>query len=512
MVTLAWSVLASAASVSHASPVPSGDRAGDRAIDPNFFCPAELIPNDLCTGPCTSGFVRAVEVDGVRHVVWTIESAFTSFYVASSTREGEWLVEVMPIPEATAPVQITSLAIEGDLLAMGRNTRVHLFRLVDQVWLHEATLASTLTFYGRSLALSRDADGTERLVVGAGSGSGSYGGTPGKVFLYRLDRDESGGSSWTEEQVIDAPRALLIPSRFGSAVAMGLSTLVVAAPQGPLLNPNGLSQLSAYTRNDTRWEYEGQIAVPAWFAPTSARRLALRGDTLAMTNGEIAQETTRVATFVHRAGVWTLAAMLQSEGAGVAFGHDLVFADSPSGLLLAAAVDRIYDPPVLTSAWLYRLNDGIPTESIRLRHPAPLAGNHSAKSVGLFGGPEPVAVIYGRTAAADALRVVRTINIDCDGDGIGDSCAFSDEPALDCDSSGVPDSCEIAEGLLVDRNGNGVPDICQPTPDLNGDGIVDGADLGILLANWGGSGVGDLSHNGIVNGVDLGLLLAAWSE
>ncbi len=48
--------------------------------------------------------------------------------------------------------------------------------------------------------------------------------------------------------------------------------------------------------------------------------------------------------------------------------------------------------------------------------------------------------------------------------------------------------------------------------DLNGDGIVDGADLGLLLAAWGsGDPVADLSGDGTVDGADLGLLLSAWS-
>lgn len=47
--------------------------------------------------------------------------------------------------------------------------------------------------------------------------------------------------------------------------------------------------------------------------------------------------------------------------------------------------------------------------------------------------------------------------------------------------------------------------------DLNGDGVVDGADLGLLLGNWGGSGLGDLNGDGVVDGGDLGALLAAWT-
>lgn len=47
--------------------------------------------------------------------------------------------------------------------------------------------------------------------------------------------------------------------------------------------------------------------------------------------------------------------------------------------------------------------------------------------------------------------------------------------------------------------------------DLDCDGAVDGADLGLLLAAWGLAGPGDLDGNGVVDGADLGLLLAAWA-
>lgn len=59
-------------------------------------------------------------------------------------------------------------------------------------------------------------------------------------------------------------------------------------------------------------------------------------------------------------------------------------------------------------------------------------------------------------------------------------------------------------------------------PDLDHDGDVDGADLGILLSRWGYSagellfgteplaGIADLDCDGSVGGGDLGILLAAW--
>lgn len=52
------------------------------------------------------------------------------------------------------------------------------------------------------------------------------------------------------------------------------------------------------------------------------------------------------------------------------------------------------------------------------------------------------------------------------------------------------------------------------TLDLDGDRVVDGTDLGVLLGEFGsrgdGGGIGDLNRDGMVNGADLGLLLGGW--
>jgi hypothetical protein len=46
--------------------------------------------------------------------------------------------------------------------------------------------------------------------------------------------------------------------------------------------------------------------------------------------------------------------------------------------------------------------------------------------------------------------------------------------------------------------------------DLNGDRVVGGSDLGLLLGAWGGSGFGDIDGDGVVGGSDLGRLLGDW--
>ncbi len=71
-----------------------------------------------------------------------------------------------------------------------------------------------------------------------------------------------------------------------------------------------------------------------------------------------------------------------------------------------------------------------------------------------------------------------------------------------------------AQTTCADTNGNGGADACRAggiPGDLNGDGHIDGADLGILLTQWGGPGSGDLNDDGIVDGADLGELLAGWT-
>lgn len=73
----------------------------------------------------------------------------------------------------------------------------------------------------------------------------------------------------------------------------------------------------------------------------------------------------------------------------------------------------------------------------------------------------------------------------------------------------------MLESLLVDASINATlvataTPLCAPA-DLDCNGVVDGADLGLLLAAWGTPGPGDLNGDGVVDGADLGLLLASWS-
>ncbi len=88
--------------------------------------------------------------------------------------------------------------------------------------------------------------------------------------------------------------------------------------------------------------------------------------------------------------------------------------------------------------------------------------------------------------------------------------AFDGE-ILDCNRNGFADLRDIALGVSQDANNDGVPDECSAcAADASGDHIVNGVDLAIILAGWGGPGASDLDHNGATDGIDLAIVLAGW--
>ena len=72
----------------------------------------------------------------------------------------------------------------------------------------------------------------------------------------------------------------------------------------------------------------------------------------------------------------------------------------------------------------------------------------------------------------------------------------------------------VAPASATDTDGNLIPDACEAVPgDLDGNGVVNGADLTLLLNAWGPcSGCpSDLNGDGSVGAADLAILLNAWT-
>jgi hypothetical protein len=130
--------------------------------------------------------------------------------------------------------------------------------------------------------------------------------------------------------------------------------------------------------------------------------------------------------------------------------------------------------------------------------------------------PPPVGFDCAKEVVAGGFHAAAQSLADSDRDGrcdLRDNCPAVPNPTqADCDQDGIGDACDSGG----DFDGNGVPDSCQCIADLFVDQVINGADLGILLAYWGhatsstASQVADLNRDGFVNGTDLGYLLSRW--
>jgi hypothetical protein len=138
-----------------------------------------------------------------------------------------------------------------------------------------------------------------------------------------------------------------------------------------------------------------------------------------------------------------------------------------------------------------------------------LIGNASEGTVGALSW-----VPYGDAGASISVRECEVrqnsaqvahggIGIDPDANGP----SMSIQATIACDNSPGPNIV----GPFVDLGGN---TLCACPSDLNGDGAVDGNDLGLLLAAWGPCGrsacAPDINDDGVVDGADLGALLNDW--
>jgi hypothetical protein len=133
-------------------------------------------------------------------------------------------------------------------------------------------------------------------------------------------------------------------------------------------------------------------------------------------------------------------------------------------------------------------------------------------------GTGTVLEINGRPDIIDGYRKWNDESPDLYFNGPIIGCPSIIEWSADCNSDGIVDYGQCHDGTLPDYNSNNIPDICeQPRcqdADITNNQIIDGADLGALLAFWGPVNPvlpqADVNRDGQVNGADIGLLLSHW--
>jgi V8-like Glu-specific endopeptidase len=122
---------------------------------------------------------------------------------------------------------------------------------------------------------------------------------------------------------------------------------------------------------------------------------------------------------------------------------------------------------------------------------------------------------YIRISAINGLDTTGTIATMCEAVcGSGPSCTVVHGTPGCSDASCCVNVCTVDpyccnvqwDSLCV----GGAQDLCFRDGDLNYDGVVNAADLGILLNGWGGSGVSDINGDGTTNAADLAVMLSNW--
>ncbi len=150
-----------------------------------------------------------------------------------------------------------------------------------------------------------------------------------------------------------------------------------------------------------------------------------------------------------------------------------------------------------SSIWSFRYTGGAVTEFTNRTTELDPVGSQSITSIVSFGEDALGEIYIADQSGGEIFKIVPATMIDCN-------------------SNGVADSCDIATGASRDVNNDGIPDECQGClGDIDGDLDTDLSDLGIVLAAYGTCAgdagydpAADFDGNDCIDLSDLGFILA----
>lgn len=376
--------------------------------------------------------------------------------------------------------------------------------------------------FGAAIAYAGLEDGTGFLVVGSPSRSTSSTSTSsnhGWAEVIALPNPGGAPSEGTSVELVTGPPAAA--DRVGHAVATTFTNgswhAIVSAPfKNGSVRDEGLVQV--YRRDGaTTFPRIAQLRSPEPQADARlGEALSAHGDRIYASHGWGAP---RVAVFRFDAGVPAFEGWIDPPAGvdGFATGFGRAVACDGELLAVGAPGPRIGDP----GAGAVHLFDAVPPHAlvatVESPFPEDCAGFGSA--IALRDGLMVVGTAEGSTdLAAGRAAIYRLDRQDLSRGAIG-------APVIEVDAGESAFGCAVAtDGTAVvigaPNAGDGAagkvrvltPVSGPRSADLDGDGIVMGNDLGVLLNAFGevGANAADLNRDGIVDGADLGILLASW--
>ncbi|MDY7109553.1 MAG: C1 family peptidase [Planctomycetota bacterium] len=428
--------------------------------------------------------------------------------------DGAWDEEIKLVPSDGAADDRfgRAVAVHGDLAVIGASGdddhgecsgAAYVYRFDGDAWIEQAKLLPTegaaFDHFGYSVAVHDD------LVVVGARGPSDGAGHPGFASIYRYD-----GSSWQEEATVSGSGG---GGRdyFGYSVAVAEDLAVVGAIWDEE-NGEKAGAAYAYRFDESSWTEEEKLlasdgAEGDWFGSS----VSISGDTVlvgASWEDHGAQDIGAAYVYRHDGSDWGEEEKLVAfdGSAGDYFGSSA----SISGDLVIVGAPRDNDMGDDSgSAYVYFRDGGGWTLASKALALDGTAGDRFGSAIALSNGN----ALIGAGAIDTAYIFGDVDGDDCNGNGTVDACDILAGNAFDCNNNFVPDVCDIADGTSEDENENGIPDECECPGDVNGDELVNVADLLFLLGAWGDEGgPADINQDGIVNADDLLMLLAGWGE
>lgn len=488
----------------------------------------------------------------------TLASLVTATATAGDITPNQILTASTPTAGATFGNRIH---IDEDWLAIGADEdagisaagSVHVFRRVGSEWIPHQTLMAEDGIPGDHFGLPVVIQ-DDTMIIGS-PGDDDRGFWSGSAYIYRLIEDE-----WTHEAKLLVPFGENPNALFGLSACFGRSTNeVMIGAFMESLEDETEGGVWIFRRSDDTWTVHQRLGLPGMnVAAYFGRSLDVENNVLAASAsglvGEIGFRHGGVALHQFIGDQWVLDRVLvpvepdryQVFGEWIDLEADRLAVGAPFEDTFGTDVGAVH---------LYRMNGATPIFEESFGPTAPegvkgfgfpcilnpdgsrlLVGGYRATLDDAYeagGGwihqrvgvqwsaairlrPDNPAErdYFGISGSFDGDQVLMTApRMDFPG-GRTDAGGVLLFPLDDCDSSGMLDAWEIGEGLIDDSDANGVPDSCESTTgDLNGDGRVDGNDLGLFMALWGTAGQfgGDFDGDGQVNGSDLAWLLADWA-
>jgi hypothetical protein len=403
-----------------------------------------------------------------------------------------------------------------------------LWRIVNDRPEREATLR-------HSGPLTSDQAGTSVAILGNDAVVGAPGrdapglNSAGSVYVFRKN-----GTTWSQVQVL-LPASPTVGGRFGNSVAMWGEWLAVGAP-GDGSAPVGAGAVHVFRRQSNGTYVLNDVLRPTiafvqgyfgWSVGIDGSVLCIGAPYASAGAGEVWASVLEGSSWStpQRIGspLETIADVDARLGWSVACTADAVIAGAPQqgdrqGAVFSwRRVDGAWQAgPVLSGPTQQgsRFGHGVAMSAVRVlvaqQDFATLASGVRAYEWPVGGTPAEV----GRVSVGESVAIVRDLAIIGASESVESAtitgAARTWRFVTDCDQDGVGDRCQIAQSG-GDADANGILDACEAViGDLDGDGLVNGADLGVLLGSWGTAG-GDLNADGATDGADLGILLGNWT-